>query len=188
MRNLQTALASLMLISIASASNCWKNAYGRGVGEVITSCPADREKNGALCYPWCKAGFYGVGPVCWQDCPSGFRNDGAFCAKPDAYGRGVGYPLWDEDKCRRDNPELGCEKWGLIWYPKCRAHFHNVACCICSPDCPSDMTDIGVSCAKQSYGRGAGEVLQCAPNLEMSGLLCYPHCKEGYAGNGPVCW
>ena len=22
----------------------------------------------------------------------------------------------------------------------------------------------------------------------MSGLLCYPPCKKGYSGNGPVCW
>ena len=22
----------------------------------------------------------------------------------------------------------------------------------------------------------------------MSGLLCYPPCKNGYDGNGPVCW
>ena len=27
--------------------------------------------------------------------------------------------------------------------PKCKESFHNVACCICSPDCPKDMTDIG---------------------------------------------
>ena len=50
------------------------------------------------------------------------------------------------------------------------------------------MVDIGVSCTKNSYGRGAGYVLQCKPELEMSGLLCYPPCKNGYAGNGPVCW
>ena len=185
MKSLFLAVASF---AVAAASNCWKDAYGRGAGEVITYCPPDQEKNGALCYPLCKEGFYGVGPVCWQYCPDGFRDDGAFCAKPGPYGRGAGYPLWDEDKCNRDNKELGCEKWGLIWYPRCRAGFHNVACCICSPNCPSDMVDIGVSCTKHSYGRGAGYVLQCRPEQEMSGLLCYPPCKNGYAGNGPVCW
>ena len=185
MKSLFLAVASF---AVAAASNCWKDAYGRGAGEVITYCPPDQEKNGALCYPLCKEGFYGVGPVCWQYCPDGFRDDGAFCAKPGPYGRGAGYPLWDEDKCKRDNKELGCEKWGLIWYPRCRAGFHNVACCICSPNCPYDMVDIGVSCTKHSYGRGAGYVLQCRPEQEMSGLLCYPPCKNGYAGNGPVCW
>jgi hypothetical protein len=30
--------------------------------------------------------------------------------------------------------------------------------------------------------------LICEPGLEMSGLLCYPPCNNGYSGNGPVCW
>lgn len=182
------AVLALIMPAFTIASNCWKDAYGRGVGEVITSCRDGQEKNGALCYPNCREGFYGVGPVCWQPCPSGFRDDGAFCYKPEAYGRGVGYAIWNEDNCNRDNPDVGCEKWGAIWYPRCKTNFHNVACCICSPDCPSGMTDIGISCAKDSYGRGAGEPLICAPHLEMSGLLCYPPCKSGYHGNGPVCW
>ena len=185
MRSISLAVLSLLAIMPATlASNCWKDAYGRGVGKVITACREGQEKNGALC----KEGFYGVGPVCWQYCPSGFRDDGAFCYKPEAYGRGVGYAIWNEDKCKRENAELGCEKWGAVWYPKCKANFHNVACCICSPDCPSGMTDIGISCAKDSYGRGVGEVLTCEAGLEMSGLLCYPPCKSGYSGNGPVCW
>lgn len=50
------------------------------------------------------------------------------------------------------------------------------------------MTDIGVSCQKNSYGRGVGKPLGCAADEEMSGLLCYPPCKQGYSGNGPVCW
>ena len=111
-----------------------------------------------------------------------------FCAKPSPYGRGAGYVIWNGDKCKRENSDTGCEKWGALWYPKCKANFHNVACCICSPDCPSGMTDIGISCAKASYGRGAGEVLTCSSGLEMSGLLCYPPCNAGYNGNGPVCW
>jgi hypothetical protein len=101
--------------------------------------------------------------VCWQNCPGGFRDDGAFCAKPGPYGRGAGYALWDEGKCRRQNG--ACEKSGLIWYPKCRAGFHPVGCCVCSPDCVNGMKDIGVSCAKGSYGRGVGEALKSAQDL-----------------------
>jgi len=50
------------------------------------------------------------------------------------------------------------------------------------------MTDIGVSCAKKSYGRTAGTPLTCAPGTEMSGALCYPPCEDGTKGIGPVCW
>ena len=171
-----------------AGSPCWKNAFGRGVGKVINSCRKGDEKSGALCYPLCKEGFYGVGPVCWQNCPGEFRDDGAYCYKPSSYGRGAGYPIWDESECNADNSELGCEKSGALWYPKCKANFHNVACCVCSPDCPSGTTDIGISCQKDSYGRGAGTPLICEPGLEMSGALCYPPCKAGYNGYGPVCW
>jgi hypothetical protein len=71
-------------------NSCWKRAYGRGIGKPIHNCRAEEEKSGLLCYPPCKDGYTGVGPVCWQNCPSNFRNDGSFCAKPKAYGRGYG--------------------------------------------------------------------------------------------------
>ena len=80
------------------------------------------------------------------------------------------------------------EKWGLLYYPKCMDGYYAFACCICSPKCPDGMTDIGVSCAKSSYGRTAGKPLQCKPEEEMSGALCYPPCPAGSKGVGPVCW
>ena len=176
-----------ILLCFTSAENCWKDAYGRGAGRPIHQCADGLEQSGLLCYPPCKAGYYGVGPVCWQSCPSDFTDTGVDCLKPPSYGRGAGYPLWQRDKCESENPQ-GCEKWGLIWYPKCKANFHNVACCVCSPDCPSGFVDIGVSCQKDSYGRGAGVPLGCGHDEVESGALCYPPCKNGYDGNGPVCW
>lgn len=109
----------------------------------------------------CREGYYPVGPVCWQSCPTGFKDDGAFCRKPDAYTRGAGYPWKAGDKpfnydqakarCEKDNPQ-GCEKDGLIYYPKCKPYFQKEGCCTCSPVCPPDFgADIGVSCTKKSY-------------------------------------
>jgi len=177
-------------LQAASASNagtrsCWKDAYGRGVGVPISACGNNLQKDGLLCYPYCKSGFYGVGPVCWQDCPSGFRNDGAYCAKPGSYGRGAGHT--SQSTCERKEGKP-CEKNGLLWYPKCAENFHNVACCVCSPNCPSGMTDIGVSCQKQSYGRGAGVPLTCKSDQQYDAGLCYPYCNGGFSGVGPVCW
>ncbi len=80
-------------------------------------------------------------------CPDGFRNDGSFCAKLMSYGRGVGYV--SEVMCKASTPDQLCEKHLLLWYPRCKTGYHNVGCCICSPDCPKDMVDIGVSCAKK---------------------------------------
>lgn len=185
-------------VSSSKQGYCYKQSEARGVGKPLSTCTAGQEKDGLLCYPNCRQGYDGVGPVCWQDCPSGYRNDGAFCAKPAAYGRGAGYPWKFGDslndsgmysRCQRDHGAGNCEKDGAIVYPKCKAGFHKTGCCICSPNCPSGMTDIGVSCAKPSYGRGAGVPMKCAPGEQEDAGLCYTPCKNSaFKGIGPVCW
>jgi hypothetical protein len=152
----------------------------------LDSCPAGKEKNGALCYDLCPAGYKGVGPVCWQRCPSGYRDDGGFCAKPKAYGRGAGHIT--KNKCENKNKSTGCEKNGLLWYPKCKAGFHNTGCCICSPDCPREMgTDIGVSCTKKTKTRGVGSPMTCRKGLIKVGALCYEDCPTGYHRKDLLC-
>lgn len=97
--------------------------------------------------------------------------------------------LFQRQSCR-SNEDL----YGGYCYPKCPAGSHAVECCICSPDCPNDnFTDAGATCTKKSYTRGAGQVLQCPTGYtpdETGGPagLCYPACKSGYHGVGPVCW
>lgn len=65
---------------------------------------------------------------------------------------------------------------------------------VCWQNCPSGFTDVGAFCtnldinAKDTYGRGAGKPLVCAPGLDQDGALCYPQCKSGFKGVGPVCW
>jgi hypothetical protein len=165
--------------------SCWVKAYGRGMGEPISTCRDGEEKDGLLCYPFCNEGYTGAGPVCWQNCPDGFRNDGAFCYKPNSYGRGFGY--WSLDHCVHENPQ-GCEQYWLLYYPKCAAGFTNFGCCICTPVCPEKMTDIGISCAKDTYGRGVGKPLTCKKELEYDAGLCYNKCRDKYSGVGPICW
>lgn len=174
---------------------CYKKSYGRGAGETL-GCAAGLEKNGQLCYPACQSGYGGAGPVCYSNCPAGFKDIGALCQKPASYGRGAGYALHfgefsldgAKQRCEKDNAQ-GCEQNGLLYYPKCKANFHAVGCCVCSPDCPGGMTDTGTDCAKKSYGRGAGSpITTCRAGLEQGGLLCYPKCKSGFYGEGPVCY
>ena len=135
-------------------------------------CKKNQELNAGLCYEPCKKGFRGVAHVCWPDCPGGYKDIGISCTKPAPYGRGVGYPWKFGDKafsleaaknrCNKDNPSLGCEKWGAIYYPKCKTGFHNVGCCVCSPDCKADasgkpMKDHGAFCRKNEYSRKIGK-------------------------------
>lgn len=174
-----------------------KESYTRGVGEAPTGCGSKRYEDG-LCYQPCKTGYSGVAHLCWEHCPSGYRDDGAFCAKPAPYGRGAGFPWQFGDGLNLDNATKRCEKahgagkcevWGAIVYPKCRAGFHNAGCCICSPNCPSGMTDIGVSCAKRVYDRGVGTVpTACTGGKQYQDGLCYQPCRAGFHGVGPVCW
>ncbi len=180
---------------------CYRQSYDRGVGDQLSSkCEGDlvKDSTGLLCYPKCNDGYKGVGPVCWGVCPDGFKDIGAFCQKPDSYGRGGGYPWKFGDpvgnldnarkRCVDDGHPEGCETDGAIVYPKCKAGFHKVGCCVCSPDCPKDFADTGTGCTKPSYGRGAGKLLACDPGLERDGVLCYKPCKQGFHGIGPLCW
>lgn len=45
-------------------------------------CNDNEEQSGALCYPPCEDGYYGVGPVCWFSCTGTYAYDcGLFCSK-----------------------------------------------------------------------------------------------------------
>ena len=67
---------------VAGMLGLFKNSYGRGAG-IAMVCAPDEEQNGALCYPKCKDGYHGVGPVCWQEMAvsDGFSNQLPFCSR-----------------------------------------------------------------------------------------------------------
>lgn len=107
-RTLYAAIATAALfVDLSSASGCWKRAFGRGVGKPVHHCSNNKQKDGALCYDYCKTGYHGVGPVCWSSCPSGYKDTGIDCMKPKPYGRGAGYAIWDKKKCKKHHPQ-GC--------------------------------------------------------------------------------
>ncbi|RHY20596.1 hypothetical protein DYB32_009998 [Aphanomyces invadans] len=171
---------------------CRRSGEGRGVGTVFEiQCKEDEEAYGALCYPKCREGYEKVGCcICRKKGCSGVEgvtDIGVSCTKPAAYGRGAGYALWQEDKCKNENGGT-CEKNGLMWYPQCKDGFHPVGCCICSPDCPDGTTDDGAFCRKDWYSVGVGvSRWGCPAGKEKSGALCYPPCALDFIGSGPVC-
>lgn len=177
---------------------CWRQTYGRGVGDVLKACPSGKQKIGLLCYTPCRSGYSRQGTLdCQQKCKSGWRDDGLFCRKPE-YGRGAGYgyfPFRDHprDRCEDDHGRGNCERYGLIWYPKCRSGYSNSGCCICRPSFSSCTAEgytnprIDLSCAVK-IELGDPTPLICAGGLEQDGLLCYPPCRDNFNGIGPVCW
>ncbi len=54
--------------------------YGRTAGIPLT-CSNDEDYDAGLCYPKCKYGYHGIGPVCWEDCPAGMHTCGALCTR-----------------------------------------------------------------------------------------------------------
>jgi hypothetical protein len=151
---------------------CWKKSVTRKAEATLTECPSGTEKDGQLCYPTCEAGYKGLGPACWHTCPTGFTDIGGHCQKPAAYGRGAGYVIWDEQKCKNENPG-GCEKNGALWYKKCKANFHAVGANICSPDCPTGWEDTGTGMyeTKVRPHRRHRDGLQRGLRKERSSLL-----------------
>ncbi|MEY4928088.1 MAG: hypothetical protein RI894_2524, partial [Bacteroidota bacterium] len=204
-------------VAAAKIDYCYRQSYGRGVGSPLSACPPDKEKDGLLCYPRCRANYNGVGPVCWQNCPSGFTDLGGACAKPSAgYGRGtgrvpdvscpkgysqrgIGAAAWCDNgptypwNLKTKEATISCrgdeERNGGLCYPKCKEGYAASGCCICSPVCPPGMTDTGFGvCTKNSYPRTAGTPMVCANGRDEDAGLCYTSCRPGYHGVGPVCW
>jgi hypothetical protein len=160
--------------NVTNMTVCWKDTSIRGAGTVIDSCPTppNTERDVGLCYPKCKIDFYGIGPVCWQRCPPDFRDEGALCA--------------------RDGKIIAADNSACPWYDECGL----VTAKGCSKCPSSEWHNDGCTCridpivkAKESYGRGAGVPLGCAPPKMLEDGLCYRPCQsKNYTGVGPVCW
>jgi len=169
---------------------CWKDTFGRGVGTIPTSCGSDEENIAGLCYKKCPSGYYRNGIDCYQSCKDGLTDDGLFCIRND-YGRGAGYI--SNGDCEHHHGHDNCEKWGLIWYPKCHEGYHNDDCCICVPNSFScdDLGfngQVGNSCAKHVIDQIGTIPHGCGDGKQLQAGLCYHDCKDGYHGIGPVCW
>jgi hypothetical protein len=119
-------LAYVATLSVASAGEpfYWKNSYGRGAGAALSANCGGDQYDAGLCYPKCKSGYTGVGPVCWKN---------LF----DAYGRGAGrVPAYNcggkeqdaglcYEECRSGYKGAGPVCWGIAppGYVDCGAGF-----------------------------------------------------------------
>jgi len=125
-----------VIVVLTQAGGCWLRSHGRGAGKVLTTCSAGQDKNGALCYPKCKDGYKGVGPVCWKF--------------PKSYGRGAGRPL----KCAD-----GLEQSGALCYPRCSNGYHGIGP-VCWGSCPAGYKECGALCLQGESC--AGKILNLA--------------------------
>eukprot|EP00955_Chlamydomonas_euryale_P041765 352112-Chlamydomonas_euryale.AAC.1 len=147
-----------------------------------------------------------------------------------SYGRGGGYALWDSWRCWADHEQrktrnthntdcdallvehaqrlmshlgaaLGCERWGLMDYPKCAEGYYAAGCwkmqevnlLHCTMLVMHKLHKLAFDRVDLTPGKRRGRQESVPPefmaaSLEQDGLLCYPHCASGYNGIGPVCW
>ena len=177
------------------------------LGHAPSQCPPGMERDGALCYRPCRAGYKGVGPVCWADttkvnvagripnkapCPSSMRDDGTSC--------------WDDVKCEtgyfggRLRGAFG-EDWGPKLETRCsgsgrieRTLFQRQSCGpnedlidgLCYNKCPAGTSHVPgapYDCrtnGELSYTRDVGAPLVCPAGQVQDGALCYDP-KPGYS-------
>ncbi len=206
--------------SAARMPFCWRRSFGRGFGN-IPLCPSGYAKDpgSLICTTPCKADEQYFDNICYpRDCPAGYRNDGLYCGKPGAKTR-ESFPWKPGDpflpnysgpmgRCETKYGNGNCERGGALIFPKCGIGFKPVAeGSVCTPICPSEYTDIGVSCKKPTSKRGVVYANTCPAGTvkDPTGDLCYPACNSGqvagnqtvvinagppenFKGVGPVCW
>lgn len=161
---------------------CWKKTYGRGVGDVLI-CPPGTipdETGGpvGLCYPKCKDGYTGVGPVCWQICPSDYTNTGVFCSK----GGGSTYAPSRLADCPSGYTNMGltCFKGASTYGKYCTTIFKKFPC-------SEGYTDMGCFCAKGAISLGMSSMV--CPNGYFRGAdaRCHKNCPPGETNTGEYC-
>jgi hypothetical protein len=160
-------------------------------GKPLSTCSSSDEKDGLLCYPKCKAGMKGVGPVCWaetvgvgigtpvqlEECPAGWSNDGLICREPISCASGLDFfkqgcsggrlvgRLNNGGTCGSDR-----EKIDGLCYNRCPAGWEHVA------GMPYNCKKSGVPLSEP---RGAGSPMKCAAGEKEIAGLCYNNCPSG---------
>ncbi len=171
---------------------CWKDSKTRGVGVVPNSCEDGYEQIGLLCYSKCDSSTeerYGFD--CHSVCPTGFTDNGLICRSnaETSYGRGDGYI--SSSICQSSTGDSSCEKYGNLYYPRCKTGFSASGCCICQSTATCSTYGMGGIFPDCTKNIRIGEALPgvCGGDTpdEDSGL-CYTACDSGYDGVGPVCW
>ncbi len=116
------------------------------------------EKDGLLCYPLCRDGYYGVGPVCWEKCRDSYSDHGAICWR-DAhiYGNGCsgncreGYKN-DGCTCRRDVHSYVKKSYGrTAGKPMICRNDEEQSGGLCYPFCRDEHYGVGPVCWKVGF-------------------------------------
>ena len=191
---------------------CWKQSDPRGAGTVpgrVADCPATYTNNGATCGR--NADSIGAGSKV-ADCPAGFTNMGLTCYRgPDTYAKGC-TTIFKTFPCKAGYTDNGCfcgrgaVSLGADSMVCPAGYVQSSITKRCIKNCPEGYTNTGETCFRGVSTLGMGSMLckpaeqkvgaRCFPSAgggcgagnEQQNGLCYPTCKAGFYGEGPVCW
>lgn len=144
-------------------------------------CAAGYSGVGPVCWENCQPGYTDDGVTCrkdshvipsdnsgcpWYDkcglvsakgcskCPEGYKNDGCTCR--------IDVHVYGKKTRTRPSKVMICpyDKEGQagLCYTKCRKGYYGVGP-VCWMTCPTESSDIGISCEKKNYSRGVGRAI-----------------------------
>jgi len=175
---------------------CYIQEYYRGPALTASTCASGTTNIGSYCASNCATGYeaeseercYKTGTCPYQWGKYQGTSDFLCVVNRDDYGRGAGYV--STKKCDDNDHGLGCQKNGLLYYPKCQAAYSAKGCCICSPnvnssDCPSGMISDGNYSSGQNpcsfgYVMRTTSAFVCSSSQNTIGTGCYPTCNTNY--------
>lgn len=140
------AAAAVVLAFAVTVGASYEGTLSLGApqAQAASRCRPGWEQDAALCYPKCRPGYRGRGPVCWRQGKNSYTRAGFAWKAGDKLFSLNGARA----RCQARHGRRRCEKWGALIYPKCRAGYRNVGCCICR------------TTQEVSYTRGAGKPLE----------------------------
>jgi hypothetical protein len=130
-----------------------------------------------------------AGAQCWV-CPAGYTRSASGVTSNNAcYVAGGTNNLACNAWSSANGGPGNCQQIGLLLYPNLSSNY-NCTLDTCTISCPSGYTDNGLFCAKSiNYTRAISSIPEICPSGDSYDAgLCYPNCKPGFSGVGPLCW
>ncbi len=182
------------------------DTYTRIGKESSLVCPDGWNHTAGFCQQGARPGYDCNAFECWRSCPAGYNANLVEnkCVKSGFVGFFSRRANLEGRHTRSVKPLLGVagvgtcpagtEQKAALCYPVCKAGYDSVGL-NCSAPCPEGYHNSGLTCtadtiAKDTIDRNMNLPLACSSSEypDKSGLLCYPQCREGFYGVGPVCW
>ncbi len=164
---------------------CWKSNYYKDDPRPLSDCPSNKEKVGALCFPFCPEGYRrlpgDITGICYANCPSNSTDTLLFC----------GFSTSCDTQFFKSGVMPSCPKKSIIGRRPYTAK--------CTASRWKKIVTLGTICLARRYLKckndrvlGSGGSLlcydRCPSNMSINGVGdCYAGCPSGWTSHGLLC-